>query len=185
MPRHKARRFVNPVRRFFTLPRVEVFAAVIAMTISLLSLTISTCSRPPSSEPILQIIETEATAALERDIDKAINLFAEDAFVRDALGEAGKKLGVVLPQEPTSWSGLKEIRQRYANLPRFTTLSHLGVVVTFDDTKRLAKATASTNGVYESDTGTPAHIFSIDGERWTFAKIDGVWKITSFSYNVP
>lgn len=172
-------------KRSTTLQLIAVLAAVVATATSVTSLMITLSARPPSAQPILQIIESEATAALERDIEKAISLYAEDAFVRDALGEAGKELGTVPLEVTTSWSGLEEIRERYANLPRFEALRHLGVVVTFDHAGKFAHATASTNGVIENETGVFTPIFSIDGERWNFEQIDGVWKITSFTYNVP
>ena len=168
-----------------TLERVVIIVGmIVAIVFSTISIIITFQDRPPGSRPILDIIESEAVAALDKDIDKAVSLYSEDAFVRDVLGEIGKKLGTVPPDEWTSWCGHDEIRERYRNLPRFTALSHAGAVLTFDDTKKVATVIASTDGIYEDASGTLVNIFSIDGERWTFKKIEGVWKITNFSYNV-
>ena len=175
----------SETRRSKVLRFIEVLAIVTATVIALISLKIACDTRHPSTGPILKIIETEAVAVLNRDIDRAVSLFAEDAFVRDFVEETNKKLGLVPLNVPTSWAGLSEIRERYVNLPIFTKLHHDGVVVTFDDTGKFARATASTNGRYVPQGQQPVDIFSVDGERWTFKKIGSDWKITSFTYNLP
>ncbi len=164
---------------------IMLATALIAAGVAVVSFVVGRASAPPSSEPILRIIDAEASAALQRDVDRAVALFADDAFVRDWLGESGKRAGNVPQDVPTSWSGMKEIRSRYESLPKFVSLRHLGIVVTFDDTKKFARATGSTNSVFiDPIKGTPTTISSIEGERWTFEKVGGVWKITSFTYNI-
>ncbi|TAK34256.1 MAG: hypothetical protein EPO21_09925 [Chloroflexota bacterium] len=131
---------------------------------------------PPSPEPLLRLMEDEATATRNGDVEWAMSLFAPNAVVRDAGGENGKIL---------QWSGHTQIRQRYSSLPRFSSLNYNGAVVTFDDTKIRAAARASTNGEYVDAEGKAVPIASIDGERCTFRQIGGVWKIVSFVYNAP
>ncbi len=117
----------------------------------------------------LQIMDMEADATLEGNVDKAVSLYAPDGVVRDA--GAG-----------TSSVGADEIRDRYSNLPEFSKLRHVDVTVTCDEGGELARARASTTGEMMED-GRMVPISSVDGEEWTFQKVGGSWKIVSFTYN--
>jgi len=118
---------------------------------------------------IRQLIAHEATAALDHDVEKAVSLYAPEAVVRDARG------GI-------SWFGPREIRDRYSKLPEFKKLAHVDLIVTVNPSLESASALGSTEGEFVEDGGL-THISSVAGEQWSFAKIEGVWKIASFTYN--
>lgn len=121
------------------------------------------------AEKIRAIIEQEACCVVDGRIIDAVDLFAEDAYVRDASG------GEV-------WSG-NSIIERYLNLPEFVYLKHDAVV--FQDVDNTcAEVIADTVGTYYVN-GTTVDISSNQGEKWTFKKINGEWKITGFTYNLP
>lgn len=124
----------------------------------------------PSERPIRQAIAAEAAAAKEGDVDKAVSLYAPGAVVRDAGAGA-------------TWSGLPEIRRRYSDLPKFNKLDHVDVTVTFDEHGEFARAVASTAGVIVNEDGSTSPVSSVDAERWSFEKIEGRWKVVSFTYD--
>lgn len=140
---------------------------------------------PPDSREIRELITAEAVAAFEHDIDKAVELFAPDAVVRDGQAEIGKALGIVPTDVQSTWVGLGEIRDRYRHLPEFRKLDHVDVTVIFEEDGQAARAIASTSGEIVNEDGTTDTISSIDGEMWRFQKIDGNWKIASFTFNAP
>jgi len=159
---------------------VEAMVAVAALVLSLITF----CRPgPPSTDPMRELIAMEATAALQGDVDKAVDLYAPNAVVRDGRGEIGKALGIVPSHVQSTWSGLDEIRDRYTHLERFNELQHVDVTVTFEQGGQVARAVGSTSGEMVNADGTTTPISSIDGEMWTFQKIDGAWKIISFTYN--
>jgi hypothetical protein len=132
---------------------------------------------------IRRLIDDEAAAALDHNVEKAVGLYAPNAVVRDGLGEIGKALKVIPPDVETTWFGLEKIRERYTHLERFNELEHVNVTVTFEPGGQTARAVGSTSGEMVNPDGTVTPISSIDGEMWTFEKIDGAWKILSFTYN--
>ena len=127
---------------------------------------------PPSTAPILKVMDAEAIDALNGDVQGAVSLYTDDAVVGDAQGGM-------------TWSGINEIRSRYASLPKFKALKHLGAIVTFDNDSRRAQARASTSGIYINAAGLPVTISGTDGERWTFELVGRDWKVTIFIYNTP
>jgi len=142
------------------------------------------CNAPPTPEEVADknasqraaheleirgLLADEATAARERDIDRALRLYSEDAVVRDARGP--------------SWSGHTEIRGRYSELPLFKKIDHVDVSVEVSIGGQFASARASTTGLIMNEDGTETPISSIMGEIWVFHKIEGTWKILSFTYN--
>jgi ketosteroid isomerase-like protein len=164
------------------------FAAIVISFGSLITSVISlaiTCELMPLKEtPIINIIKTETEAVLTGDFDRIMKYYSDNACVQDVQGELRKKYDCTFTEQ-TTWTGKNEIRNRYADLPGFTSLNHTGIIVTFSVNKNFANATASTNGVIMTDSGKKQDIYNIDGERWTFECIDGKWKITSFKYNIP
>lgn len=125
---------------------------------------------------IREVIEQEASLVLAGRIDEALLLFNENAFIKDAVG--GSK------EWETVWMGQKGIRERYAQLPRFTYLRHDAIDITLSSDGKYARATADTMGEYIVG-GKKVKISSNRGEKWTLEKIAGEWKITSFTYNLP
>ena len=125
---------------------------------------------------IRKVIEQEANLALEGSIDEAVSLFDKNAFVRDAAG--GNK------DQEIVWNGVNNIADRYRNLPEFIYLKHEATEITISSDRTYARATADTIGTY-IDNGREIKISGNQGEKWTFEKIDGEWKITSFTYNLP
>ena len=118
---------------------------------------------------IREIINQEAIYVLEGKFDEAIALFDEDATVKDAAG--------VKP-----WFSKEEIMNRYKGLPEFDKLKHDAIEVEFTN-KNHALAVGDTNGRY-TENGRTVTISSNNGEEWAFEKINGEWKITSFTYNL-
>jgi ketosteroid isomerase-like protein len=119
-----------------------------------------------SEEEIHNLIAAEANAAFEHDVDAAVDLFAPNAVVRDAKGP--------------SWMGEAQIRKRYSELESFDALAHVDIILFMNEGREFASALASTEGQIEGQ-GLP--IRSVLGEVWVFKRIDGDWKIQSFTYN--
>lgn len=150
-------------------------SAVVAAIVSGIILPVIQALMSPE-RPIRDLIEQEAKLVLEGKIDEVISLFDEDAFVRDAAG--GNK------DRETIWSGKDAIIERYRNLPKFVYLKHEAIEITISSDRTYARAIADTIGVYRIND-TDVEITSNRGERWTFKKINGRWKITGFTYNLP
>lgn len=127
-------------------------------------------------KPIREIIEQEAKLALEGRVDEVVLLFDEKAFVRDACGGNN--------DQEIIWNGKDRITERYRNLPNFTCLKHDAVEITISSDRTYARAIADTIGIYAVG-GQNVTITSNQGEKWTFEKISGEWKIASFTYNLP
>lgn len=133
---------------------------------------------------IRRLIDDEAAAALDHDVERAVGLYTPDAVVRDGLAEIGKALKVIPADTQSTWYGIEEIRERYTHLERFIELKHVNVTVAFEPGGQTAWAVGSTSGEMVNADGTTTAISSINGEMWTFEKTDGAWKILSFTYNV-
>jgi hypothetical protein len=127
------------------------------------------------------LIAVEAQAAIEHNPDLALSIFTEDATVRDAFAAQRQALDLLPPGIKTSWRGHDEIGPRYAALPEFPSLAHIEISVVFESGG--ASATSSTSGEIVLPDGTKMPVESVDGDLWRFVKIDGEWKIKSFTYN--
>ena len=125
---------------------------------------------------IRQIINQEAIFSLNGQATNATSLYADNATITDAHG--GNYTAVEI------WSGKEAILKRYSVLPKFDALQHANPVVMFGMDKTCARAIADTIGTYEN-AGTKININSNQGEKWAFQKINGDWKILSFTYNLP
>jgi hypothetical protein len=121
-------------------------------------------------KPIREIIEQEANLVFEGRIDEVVLLFDENASVRDELNQ-------------TFWYGKDAIAERYRNLPHFTFLKHVAIEITVSTDKTYARAFSETVGSFEVN-GTNVDI-TTRGEKWTFKKIGGEWKIIGFTCNIP
>lgn len=127
---------------------------------------------------IKNIIQNEAIYVIEKNPDKAVSLYAENAVVKDA---AGGNANLVV-----AWMGINQIKERYLGFQNytFTFLVHGDVHVVIDLYQNRASATADTTGQYLLN-GEQKQITSNQGEKWTFEKVNGIWKIDSFTYNLP
>jgi hypothetical protein len=163
-----------------------VVCSVAALIIGIIGLHVANKAIPPNSTPVRKLIELESLSVVNNDIDQILALYTPDAFIEDWQGEQDKRASGNSNGPKTIWSGLDEIRMRYLNLPKFVSLTHVGIIINFDNTKEMARATASTRGSYlDTETNAQIYISSNEGERWTFEKTGGKWLITSFTYNVP
>lgn len=144
------------------------------LAVGLLIPIISSCIS--GEKQVREIVNQEATLVLQGKIEEAVSLYAEDAYIRDAAGgDTGLEIW---------WKGQQEIADRYSKLPQFKYLKHDAIEITISSDKKYARAIADTIGEYVID-GKNVRISSNRGERWTLEKVDGRWKITSFTYNLP
>lgn len=127
---------------------------------------------PPTSdrEAILALMSAEAEAAIHDDAARLPELWAADGLIRDANHT---------PDDPTddhTWLGYDAILSRYLTIVfplHLTQLARTDVHLTFEgDT-----ATATATTVIEGEV-------SPGGERWTFARVGGEWRITSIVFNL-
>ena len=153
-----------------------IVGAIVAGGIDLYIYRIASQESQIEERMIREVIEREAVLVLDGRIDEVVLLFDEKAFVRDAAG-GNEDLEVI-------WNGKNMIAERYRNLPEFIYLKHEAIEITVSLDKTYARAIADTIRVYRLN-GTQAEITSNQGEKWTFRKINGGWKITGFTYNLP
>jgi zinc-ribbon domain len=125
---------------------------------------------PQDESTIIQLMDQEAQIAMTHTGSPA-SIYDARATVIDA-GCQTSSQGVV-------WSGLAQITDRYNNLGRFTSLEHADPHISWEPDSRWAtKAYVSATTIGAMASG-PIH----GNERWTFAKINDQWLITSFTYN--
>ena len=158
---------------------VAIIAAVIGAIIGVIPWIINYCDERGEEIELNKIrclIQDEARFVLHEEIDNAVSLFDENAFLMDAAG-GNKDLQVI-------WKGRDEIEERYRNLPQFLYLKHAAIDITLDSDGNYARAIADTIGTYVVN-GEEVEISSNRGERWVFEKINGQWRITGFTYNLP
>lgn len=121
-------------------------------------------------ETILALMTAEAKAAVHDDAARLLELWAADGLVRDANHT---------PDDPTddhTWIGHDAILSRYLTIVfplHLTRLARTDVHLTID--QDVATATATT--VIEGEV-------SSGGEQWTFARVDGEWRIVSITFNL-
>jgi hypothetical protein len=156
------------------MTRFELYSLLIAffaLIMSILSFVLTLRYLPPSPEPILQIMQREASAVVlpHPDVDLAVGLYDEDAVIKSV-------------NPLVIWKGKVEIRKRYEQLPKFVSLAHTAPTVTFSHDGKHARVQAGTTGVIKELSGASRLISSVKGEQWTFRKTGGVWKIVDFTY---
>lgn len=121
-------------------------------------------------EAILALMTAEAEAAVHDDAARLLELWAADGLVRDANHT---------PDDPTddhTWIGHDAILSRYLTIVfplHLTRLARTDVHLIID--QDVATATATT--VIEGEV-------SPGGEQWTFARVDGEWRIVSITFNL-
>lgn len=131
---------------------------------------------PPPDTVVTNLMNQEVLAAETHDVGPLPLIYAYNAVVVDA--------GCQSPSPAAIWSGLPQITDRYSHLPQFLSLAHVNVHITWipdDSSATRATATADTNGIALINGSK----LSLRGhEQWTFAMIDGQWRITLYTYNL-
>jgi hypothetical protein len=121
-------------------------------------------------EAILALMTAEAEAAVHDDAARLLELWVADGLVHDVNHT---------PDDPTddhTWIGHDAILSRYLTIVfplHLTRLARTDVHLTID--QDVATATATT--VIEGEV-------SPGGEQWTFARVDGEWRIVSITFNL-
>jgi hypothetical protein len=121
-------------------------------------------------EAIMQLLGAESEGVVSQDIDRLMEIWDQDGVVTDANHTPDN------PDDDRAWDGLAAIRERYVNeiFPSApSSVTHPDVELTFEGNTATA-LTTSTIGIDHA----PA------GDRWTFAKVDGRWLITSLTFNL-
>jgi ketosteroid isomerase-like protein len=119
---------------------------------------------------ILQLLAAEGEAVVMLDIERLMDIWAEDGVVADARhtpGDAGDDL---------TWRGRDAIYQRYVTVVfpgNPMTAGAIDAQVTIAGDR--AEALATTRIGTEVAPG---------GDRWTFARRGGRWLITNLTYNL-
>jgi hypothetical protein len=165
--------------------RREIIVAVIAAVVGAVSGAVSGAvttwvlgeiNGPPSDEIVMRLMDQEVAAGTSRNLNLA-DIYTRTATVMDA--------GCQTRGSGRAWSGLAAIEERYKSLPQLDSLSHANRVVTWMPNNRRARragATADTVGGTRSADGT---VTPISGhELWEFARVNGEWRIASFTYNL-
>jgi TIR domain len=133
-------------------------------------------SRPPDDTLVTNLMDQDVIAAKTHSVAFLPQIYAYDAVVVDA--------GCQSSSPSSTWSGLPAITTRYEGLPTFILLAHVKVQVTWipdNSSATQATATSDTSGIAVVNGSQ----LSLRGhELWTFAKSDGQWRITSFTYNL-
>ncbi|MCS7221863.1 MAG: nuclear transport factor 2 family protein [Anaerolineae bacterium] len=131
----------------------------------------SSTSTPSVDEiAIRQLLDAEAEAVVEQDIDRLMEIWAEDGEVIDARHTPDQ------PADDIRWRGKDAIRERYVSLvfpggPTAVAHPIVDLVISGDT------AVVTTTTQIGSETAEA-------GDRWTFARREGRWVITSLTYNL-
>jgi ketosteroid isomerase-like protein len=121
-------------------------------------------------EAIFQLLNAEAEGVVSQDIDRLMEIWAEDGVVTDANYTPDN------PADDRVWRGIGEIRERYVNeiFPSApSSVTHPDVELSIEGNSATA-TTTSTIGIDHAP----------GGDLWTFARMDGRWVITSLTFNL-
>ena len=120
-------------------------------------------------EAILQLLNAEGEGVVQQDIDRLMEIWAPEGVVTDANHTSND------PSDDKTWKGAEAIKERYlAIFQSFPTqAAHPDVELTI------------TGDTAEVTTTTTIGIdMAPKGDRWTFAKMEGRWYITSLTFNL-
>ncbi|HEM61743.1 MAG TPA: DUF4440 domain-containing protein [Chloroflexi bacterium] len=121
-------------------------------------------------EAVFQLLGAEAESVVSQDIDRLMEIWHEDGVVTDANHTPDN------PSDDRVWPGIAAIRERYVNeiFPSApSSVTHPDAEVTVEGNTATA-ITTTTIGIDHAP----------GGDRWTFAKTDGRWLITSLTFNL-
>lgn len=121
-------------------------------------------------EAILQLLAAEGEGVVQQDIERLMEIWAEDGVVVDARHTPDES------DDDLTWRGRDAIRQRYVTLvfpgnPTEAGPTDAQVTIAGD----LAEARSTTRIGSEVAPG---------GDRWTFVQREGHWFISSLTYNL-
>lgn len=121
-------------------------------------------------EAVLQLLAAEGEAVVMLDIERLMDIWADDGAVVDARHTPDD------PSDDLTWRGRDAIYQRYVTVvfpgnPLTAGAIDAQVTISGDS----AQALATTRIGSEVAPG---------GDRWTFARRGGRWLITSLTYNL-
>jgi hypothetical protein len=172
-------RFRRLLREFFdSSMRATVFGAILLAGLVWVYHQITT-SPPPSTSTVTSLMEQEVTAGETHNTALVERIYSPDAVVTDAACQT--------PGVSQTWKGYRQLDARYLGLPKFLWLQHIFAQVTWDpnnSSASTATATAETAGVLLPATSHGKSQSIVGRELWTFAIVDGQWRITSFTYNM-
>jgi ketosteroid isomerase-like protein len=126
---------------------------------------------PASDEEAIRLLlDAEAEAVVAQDIDRLMEIWAEDGEVVDARHTPDQ------PADDARWRGKDAIRERYVVLvfpgaPQTVAHPAVDAVITGDT------AVVTTTTQIGAETAEA-------GDRWTFARRNGRWVITSLTYTL-
>ena len=121
-------------------------------------------------EAVFQLLNAEAEGVVSQDIDRLMEIWAEDGVVTDANHTPDN------PADDRVWSGIAAIRERYVNeiFPSApSSVAHPDAEVAIEGNRATAVST-TTIGIDHAP----------GGDLWTFAKSDGRWLIVSLTFNL-
>ena len=121
-------------------------------------------------EAILQLLAAEGEGVVQQDIERLMEIWAEDGVVMDARHTPDDT------SDDLTWRGRDAIRQRYVTLvfpgnPSAAGATDVQLIIEGDTAEALATTRIGTE-------------VAPGGDRWTFARRGGRWFITSLTYNL-
>jgi len=123
------------------------------------------------------ILYLEGRAAIEGDVDAAVRLWSQSGVIRDA------NYTVADTSDDRTWSGLDAIRQRYHDEfqeRRYLRLAHTDASVFFEGDR--ATVVNDLRAEILTSRGLQ-RVFLSRGDRWTFQKEPGGWRIVELVVN--
>jgi ketosteroid isomerase-like protein len=121
-------------------------------------------------EAVMQLLAAEGESLLEQDIDRLMEIWAEDGVIVDARHTPDDT------DDDLTWRGKDAIRQRYVTLVFPGNPAVAG--------PKDAQVTVKGDTAEVSSTTQIGTEVAPGGDQWTFARRDGVWLITSLTYNL-
>lgn len=121
-------------------------------------------------EAVLQLLNAESEGVVSQDIDRLMEIWAQDGVVTDANHTPDN------PSDDRVWNGIAAIRERYVNeiFPSApSSVTHPDVELTIEGDSATVIST-STIGIDHAP----------GGDQWIFAKRDGRWVIISLTFNL-
>lgn len=123
-----------------------------------------------AAQAITELIAMHRAAVVADDVQGVLDIWAEDGVITDANHT---------PDDPTDdhvWRGLDAVLSYYTTILFPLYLTEVGPVDTV--------LTVEGTGAVMTGTTKIGDELSPGGERWTFALIDGEWKVTGMTFNL-
>jgi hypothetical protein len=150
-----------------------------AVAVTVILAVVHSRNQSPGIGTVTSLMKEEITAAETRNTALVNSIYTRDAVVTDAACQtAGAS---------RTWQGYGQIEARYRNPGKFLWLEHVFTQVAWDpddSSASTAYVTAETAGVLLSATsrGKPQSV--VGHELWVFVRVEGLWRIASFTYNL-